>query len=73
MMLVGDGRMLVMHEQGAHGVSVFWLTAAGFEKSAFYQADGFPEHRVKIDGDKIAVILSVGGKVVTHEMLWWGP
>lgn len=73
MVLVGDGRMLVMHGQGAHGVSVFWLTAAGFEKSAFYQADGFPEHRVKIDGEKIAVILSVGGKVVTHEMLWWGP
>jgi hypothetical protein len=71
--LVGDGRMLVMHGQGKHGVSMFWLTANGFEKSAFYAADAFPEHRVKIDGEKIVVILSVDGNVVTHEMLWWGP
>jgi len=24
-------------------------------------------------GDTMTVILSVDGKVVTHEMLWWGP
>jgi len=71
--LVGDGRMLVVHGPSEGGVAMFWLTAAGFEKSAFWAADSFPEHRVKIDGEKIAVILGVGGKVVTHEMLWWGP
>jgi hypothetical protein len=71
--LVGDGRMLVMHGPSEGGVTMFWLSAAGFEKSAFWEADGFPEHRVKIDGEKIAVIVSYGGKVVTHEMLWWGP
>jgi hypothetical protein len=71
--LVGDGRMLVVHGPSEGGVTMFWLTAAGFEKSAFWAADAFPEHRVKIDGEKNVLILSVDGKVVTQEMLWWGP
>jgi hypothetical protein len=71
--LVGGGRMLVVHGPSEGGVTMFWLTAAGFEKSAHWRADAFPEHRVKIDGEKITVILSVDAKVVTHEMLWWGP
>ena len=73
MRLLGGGRMLLMHAQGEHGVSLFWLTHAGFEKSAFYPADAFPAHRVEVDGDKLRLLVSVGGKVVAHEMLWWGP
>jgi hypothetical protein len=72
-LLVGDGRMLVMHGPAKGGVAMFWLTASGFEKSAFFEADTFPAHVVKIDGEKIVVVLSHDGKVVTHEMLWWGP
>jgi hypothetical protein len=71
--LLGGGRMLLLHGQRAEGAQLFWLTAAGFEKSAFYPCDAFPEHVVKIAGEKIAVIVSVQGKPVTHEMLWWGP
>lgn len=73
MRLLGGGRMLLMHAQGEHGVSLFWLTAAGFEKSAFYPADAFPAHRLDVEGDKLRLITSVAGKVVVHEMLWWGP
>jgi hypothetical protein len=76
--LLGGGRMLLLHGQSEHGAVLFWLTAAGFEKSAFIPCDAFPDHVVrgtpdKGGGDKIAVIVSVGTKSVTHEMLWWGP
>jgi hypothetical protein len=73
MRLLGQGRMLLMHAQGEHGVSLLWLTASGFEKSAFYPADSFPAHRIDVDGDKLRLIASVAGKMVVHEMLWWGP
>jgi hypothetical protein len=71
--LAGGGRMLVMHAQSEHGAHLFWVGAGGFEKSAFYPSDAFPEHRVKLEGDKLVVVVSVDGKVVAHEMLWWGP
>ena len=71
--LVGGGRMLVMHGQSEHGAHLFWLGASGFEKAAFYPADSFPEHRVKLDGDKLSVVVSYGKKLVVHETLWWGP
>jgi hypothetical protein len=71
--LLGGGRMLLMHGQNADGVHLFWLGAAGFEKSAFHPADKFPEHRVKVEGDRLQIIVSVDGKMAVHEMLWWGP
>jgi hypothetical protein len=70
--LVGGGRMLVMHGQNADGVHLFWLGASGFEKSAIFPADAFPEHVLQVEGEKLRIVASVGGKTVVHEMLWWG-
>jgi hypothetical protein len=71
--LVGGGRMLLLSAANAHGLHLLWLTASGFEKSAFYPCDSFPEPKVTLDGDAIRAILSVDSKMVVHEVLWWGP
>jgi hypothetical protein len=70
--VVGDGRMLVLFGPGEGGAHLFWLTAAGFEKSAHFPADSFPAPVLKVDGEKLRVLLQVVGKTVTQEMLWWG-
>jgi hypothetical protein len=70
--LVGDGRMLLMHGPGREGVHLFWLDAGGFVQSAYYAADKFPAHVLKIDGEKIAMVVPVAGEMRVHEMLWWG-
>lgn len=70
--LLGGGRMLLIHGQAAEGVHLFWLDAGGFVQSAFYPAERFPEHVVQVDGDKLRVIVSIGGQPQVHEMLWWG-
>jgi hypothetical protein len=71
--LLGGGRMLVASGANAHGLHVYWITSTGFEKAAFYPCDAFPEPMVRVEGDKIAVLLSVEGKQVVSEVLWWGP
>lgn len=71
-LLLGGGRMLLMHGPGAEGVHLFWLDVRGFVKSAFYAAERFPEHVVQVEGDILRVIVSVAGKPEAHEMLWWG-
>lgn len=71
--LLGEGRILLMHGAGERGVHLFWLDAAGFRSSAFFPADAAPEHRVTLDGDKLIVEVPVLGKNEVHEMLWWGP
>ena len=74
--LVGDGRMLVMHGPNEHGLHAFWLSKPnGFEKSAFWAADKFPESllRKSADDEKLEVVLSIGGKVSSFEIFWWGP
>jgi hypothetical protein len=70
--LVGDGRMLLVHGPAEQGFHLLWLDATGFVKSAFFQADSFPAPVVRLDGDKIRVILSSRGREEVHEMLWWG-
>jgi hypothetical protein len=71
-LLLGGGRMLLLHGPGAQGVHLFWLDARGFAQSAFYPADRFPEHVVQVDGEKLRVVVSIGGQPRLHEMLWWG-
>ena len=72
-LVVGDGRMVVLFGPGEGGAYLFWLTAAGFEKSAHLPADSFPAPLLQVDGEKLRVLLQVDGKRVAHEMLWWGP
>jgi hypothetical protein len=72
LVLLGGGRMLLMHGRGNKGVHLFWLDVNGFVQSAFYPADPFPAHVVQIDGDKLRVIVPIQGATTVHEMLWWG-
>jgi len=72
-LLVGGGRMLVVAGPGEGGLHAFWLERGGFVKSALFAADAMPEPIVRAEGDKLVVVVSHDGKIVTHEMLWWGP
>lgn len=75
--LVGGGRMLVVFGPTKHGLHAFWLTKAGFEKSAFWPCDAFPAPILRVKGagtdQKIEVVLSRNGVASAIEMLWWGP
>ncbi len=72
---LGGGRMLLVYGPGEKGLYLYWLTAAGFEKAAYWPSDAFPEPIVRAseDGAKLEVIVSVDKRVETHELLWWGP
>ncbi len=70
--LLGEGRMLLMWGPGAAGLHLFWIRSTGFEKSAFFPSDPFPEPIVRANGDKLEVHVSIQGKPQAHEMLWWG-
>ncbi len=72
---LGEGRMLLVYGLGESGLHVFWLTAAGFEKAAYWPCDAFPEPLVRAadGGAKLEVIVSVDKRAQTHELLWWGP
>ena len=71
--LVGDGRMLVVCGPGEGGLHALWLDRGGFLKSALFAADPMPEPMAKLDGDKIAFVVSHDGRTQVHETLWWGP
>jgi hypothetical protein len=71
-LLLGGGRMLLLHGAAEHGVHLMWLDAGGFVKAAYYPADRSPAHGVEVDGDKLRVIVPIHGEVQVHEMLWWG-
>ncbi len=71
--LVGGGRMLVLHGATANGLHAFWLGKEGFEKSAFWPCDAFPEPMLRKKDDKLEVIVSHDGKPSSFEILWWGP
>jgi hypothetical protein len=73
-LLVGGGRALVMWAPSKAGLHVMWLTAAGFDKAAFYAADAFPEPLVREGQDgKLEIALSLDGATRSFEVLWWGP
>jgi hypothetical protein len=71
--VLGGGRMVLLAGASAHGLHLFWIGAAGFEKAAFFPADAFPDPVVRVEGDRIVALTSDAGAPRTHEMLWWGP
>lgn len=71
--VLGGGRMVLLHGPSAEGAMLMWLDETGFQKSAYYAGDVFPEHRVKVLDDKLQIIVSVLGRATVHEVLWWGP
>jgi hypothetical protein len=70
--LLGGGRMLLLSGQGREGLHLLWLDAKGFVKSAYFQAESFPAPKVELLGETLRIIVSIAGKPVAHEMLWWG-
>lgn len=71
--VLGEGRMLLVHGPSeALGVVLFWLSADGFVKQVVCAADAFPAHKIKVEGDKLIVLLSFEKQMRVHEMLWWG-
>ncbi len=74
--MVGDGRMVILHGHNEHGLHAFWMSKSGFEKSAFWPCDKFPEPilRVAPSGEgKIEILLSQDKQLRSFELLWWGP
>lgn len=71
-LLLGGGRMLLVHGPTDRGVHLLFLTREGFIKALYYPADAFPAHKVEAEGDVLRVIASIQGKLEVHEMLWWG-
>jgi hypothetical protein len=71
-LLLGEGRMLLLHGPTDRGVHLVWLDQGGFVKSLYYPADTFPAHKVEVHGETLRVIVSIQGKLTVHEMLWWG-
>ncbi len=71
--LLGGGRLLLMAGASRSGLHLFWVGAAGFEKSAFFAADPVPEPILRVTGERITAMTQDEGQMRTHEMLWWGP
>jgi hypothetical protein len=71
--VLGDGRMVLLAGASAHGLHLFWLTEAGFEKALFVACDPFPDPLVRVEGDRLLALTSEAGTQRTHEWLWWGP
>jgi hypothetical protein len=71
--VVGGGRGVVVAGASAHGLHLFWIGAAGFEKSTFFEGDAVPDPIVRLRDDRIVAMTSRDGRQHTHEMFWWGP
>jgi hypothetical protein len=70
---LGGGRLVLMAGASPNGLHLFWLGSTGFEKSAFYACDDFPDPIVRVEADRIRAMTSDQGEPREHEMLWWGP
>jgi hypothetical protein len=71
--VLGDGRLVLLAGASPQGLHLFWLGARGFEKSAFFACDSFPDPVVRVEGGRIRAMTSDQGEAREHEMLWWGP
>ncbi len=70
---LGDGRLLLMAGASPAGLHLLWVGAAGFDKSAFYPCDSFPDPIVRVEGMRVVFITSEASVQRVVEMLWWGP
>jgi hypothetical protein len=71
--LVGEGRMILLAGASPNGMHLFWLSAHGFEKGAFFAGDAFPDPVVALRDDRIIVMTAQRGQPQTYETFWWGP
>jgi hypothetical protein len=71
--LLGGGRIVLLAAASQGGLHLFWISATGFDKSAFFAGDAFPDPVVQIRGERIVAMTRDGGQERVHELLWWGP
>jgi hypothetical protein len=71
--VVGGGRMVILAGASPQGLHLFWMSAAGFDKTVFLPCDAMPGPIVRVDGERIVAMTSEAGAARIHEMLWWGP
>ena len=72
LMLLADGRLLLMHGLGKAGLHLMWLEANGFSHARFFPADPGSPHSVRVEGDRLIVTFDLNGEKQVHEMLFWG-
>jgi hypothetical protein len=70
---LGGGRLALFAGASQAGLHLFWVGAAGFDKSVFIPCDAFPDPVVRSDAERVTAITSEAGTARVHEMLWWGP
>ena len=66
--VLGGGRLVLMSGASPQGLHLFWLGAHGFEKSAFFACDAFPDPVVRVRAERILAILLEAYK---NESLTW--
>jgi hypothetical protein len=71
-LLLGGGRMLLLHGRGKRGLHLLWLDHQGFSHAAFFPASSGDPHSVTVEGDRLVVRFRAEGRDLVHEMLWWG-
>ncbi len=71
-LVLGGGRLLLLHGRGRAGLHLFWLDADGFSHARCFPADPASPHRVAVDGDKLELHFSREGAAVDDEILYWG-
>jgi hypothetical protein len=71
--IIGSGRMLLLAGASEAGLHLFWLSHAGFEKSAFFPGDPGTDPCVEVEGDRILARTIQEGRPRSHDLLWWGP
>jgi hypothetical protein len=71
--LLGAGRMVLLAGPSAGGLHLFWISAGGFEKSAFFACDAFPDPVVEVRDERVIAMMRDGGQNQVHETFWWGP
>jgi hypothetical protein len=70
---LGGGSMLLMHGPGEEGVHLFWCSAQGFDKAAYFPADRGSPYEIEREGETLRMKVKAGGVEGIHQMLWWGP
>lgn len=71
-LLLGEGRLLLMHGRGKRGLHLFWLDRDGFSHAALFPASPGDPATVTVEGDKLIVQFVQEGTPRRHEMLYWG-
>jgi len=71
--IVGEGRALVMYGVGKQGLSAFWFGPSGFTRALYVPCDPTSSVVVSTPDTRIRFEVSVQGKAVFHETMWWGP